>query len=94
MIQHINPFGCPLILIILMYQEIKMHVVPPENAGERFSLEFAKCLNRDVWLEDFSTLEATQSVLASGAKTHFVLKDEEILIRHFYQVLEDWMRVP
>jgi phenylpropionate dioxygenase-like ring-hydroxylating dioxygenase large terminal subunit len=75
-----------------MYQEIKMYVVPPQSAGERFSLEFAKCINRDTWLEDFSTLENTQEVLGSGAKTHFTLKDEEILIRHFYKVLEEQIR--
>jgi phenylpropionate dioxygenase-like ring-hydroxylating dioxygenase large terminal subunit len=75
-----------------MYQEIKMHVPLPRNAGECFSKEYAKCLNRDVWLEDFSTLENTQEMLGSGAKTHFILQDEEILIRHFYTVLEDHVR--
>jgi len=77
-----------------MYQEIKMHVVPPKTAGEQFSMEFAKCLNRDIWLEDFSTLENTQEMLGSGAKTHFILQDEEILVRHFYKELGDWLRVP
>ena len=74
-----------------MYQEIKMHVQPPTNAGERFALEHAKCLNRDTWVEDFSTLETTQTVLASGAKSHFMLQDEEILVRHFYRELEKYI---
>jgi carnitine monooxygenase subunit len=73
-----------------MYQEIKMFVRPPKTAGERFALEHAKCLNRDTWLEDFSTLETTQTVLGSGAKSHFILQDEEILMRHFYQMIEDY----
>lgn len=72
-----------------MYQEIKMFVVPPRTPSERFALEHAKCLNRDTWLEDFSTLETTQTVLRSGGKTHFVLQDEEILLRHFYRTLEE-----
>jgi hypothetical protein len=72
-----------------MYQEIKMFVPPPQNAGERFALEHAKCLNRDTWLEDFSTLETTQTVLGSGGKSHFILQDEEILVRHFYRALEE-----
>lgn len=75
-----------------MYQEIKMFVNPPRNAGEVFALEHAKCLNRDTWLEDFSTLETTQTVLASGGKTHFILQDEEIALRHFYQTLEQQVR--
>jgi phenylpropionate dioxygenase-like ring-hydroxylating dioxygenase large terminal subunit len=74
-----------------MYQEIKMFVRPPKTAGERFALEHAKCLNRDTWLEDFSTLETTQTVLGSGAKSHFILQDEEILMRHFYQMIEDYI---
>lgn len=74
-----------------MYQEIKMYVVPPTNAGQSFSMEFAKCVNRDTWLEDFSTLESTQEVLGSGAKSHFVLQDEEICLRHFYSVLDRYV---
>ena len=68
-----------------------MFVVAPTNAGERFALEHSKCLNRDTWLEDFSTLETTQTVLGSGAKTHFILQDEEILLRHFYGILENYV---
>jgi hypothetical protein len=42
-------------------------------------------------MEDSSTLEQTQKVLASGAKTHFVLQDQEILIRHDQKVHEDYV---
>ena len=75
-----------------MYQEIRMFVVPPADAGERFALEHSKCMNRDAWLEDFSTLETTQTVLGSGAKTHFILQDEEILLRHFYRTLDAYIQ--
>lgn len=75
-----------------MYQEIKMHVTLPRKASEVFALEHSKCMNRDTWLEDFSTLETTQTVLNSGGKTHYILQDEEILLRHFYQVLEKAVR--
>lgn len=74
-----------------MYQEIKMYVIPARNAGQCFSAEVAKCINRDTWLEDFSTLESTQEMLGSGAKQHFVLQDEEICVRHFYQMLDQWI---
>jgi len=70
-----------------MYQEIRMFINLPTNAGEVFATEYAKCINRDTWLEDFSTLETSQTVLGSGGKTHFILQDEEILLRHFYKVL-------
>lgn len=72
-----------------MYQEIRMYTAPVRNNGQRFSLEVARCINRDTWLEDFSTLEQTQQMLRSGAKTHFILQSKEVLIRHFYKVLED-----
>jgi phenylpropionate dioxygenase-like ring-hydroxylating dioxygenase large terminal subunit len=75
-----------------MYQEIKMHIVPPRTPSELFALEHAKCMNRDTWVEDFSTLETTQTVLKSGGKTHFILQDEEILLRHFYATLEAAVR--
>jgi hypothetical protein len=67
-----------------------MYVIPPQNAGQFFSAEFAKVINPDTWLEDFSTLESTQEVLGSGAKDHFVLQDEEICVRHFYKTLDEW----
>jgi phenylpropionate dioxygenase-like ring-hydroxylating dioxygenase large terminal subunit len=72
-----------------MYQEIKMFIAPPTTPGEAFATEYAKCFNRDIWLEDFSTLENTQQVLGSGAKSHFILQDEEILLRHFYKILDE-----
>ena len=36
-------------------------------------------------------MEATHAALKSRVKTHFVLQDGEILIRHFYQVLDEYM---
>ena len=37
------------------------------------------------------TMENTQQVLASGAKTHYILGEQEVLIRHFYQVLNGYL---
>jgi hypothetical protein len=42
-------------------------------------------------MEDGSTLEQTQTVLASGAKTHFIFQDEELLLRHDNKVLLDFV---
>ena len=55
----------------------------------RFSLEYSKILLRDAWLEDGSTLEATQIGLESGAITHQILQDQEVLIRHSSKVVDD-----
>lgn len=59
------------------------------TAAQRFGLEFSKILLRDAWLEDGSTLEATQVGLESGAITHQILQDQELLIRHAAKVVDD-----
>jgi len=69
--------------------EIKLYFLPAENAGHRFSQEHMKCRVRNVLQEDARAHEALQSGLASRAKTHFILQDDEIQIRHFHKVLED-----
>jgi hypothetical protein len=68
-----------------------MYYPEAENAGQRFYQEFGKCTLRDITLEDLSVCEATQSVLASGARTHFNLQDQEIVIRHGHKVVRDWV---
>ena len=60
-----------------------------DTAAQRFGLEFSKILLRDSWLEDGSTLEATQRGLESGAITHQILQDQELLIRHSAKVVDD-----
>lgn len=69
--------------------ETRIYFPPAQNAGQRFSQEYGKCALRDTLREDGNTLEAIQRNLASGAKTHFVLHDEEILIRHSHKVVSD-----
>jgi len=60
-----------------------------DTVPQRFNLEYSKVLLRDAWLEDGSTLEGTQIGLESGAITHQILQDQEVLIRHSYKVVED-----
>ena len=69
--------------------EVRNYFPEPQNVGQRFSQEYSKTFFRDVLMEDANTLENTQHVLASGAKTHFILQDQEILIRHDHKVHED-----
>lgn len=62
-----------------------------ENAGQRFSQEYSHLMRRNAWLEDTSTMEATYAGLATGALLYFMLSDPEILVRHGYKVLEDYV---
>jgi hypothetical protein len=49
--------------------------------AQRFSQEHSRVMFRDIMCEDGRQIEETQSMLKSGAKRHFVLKDEELLVR-------------
>jgi phenylpropionate dioxygenase-like ring-hydroxylating dioxygenase large terminal subunit len=71
--------------------ESRMYFPKPMTAGERFFQEYSKVTTRNVLLEDGSLLEKTQAVLASGAKRHWHLQDEEIAIRHFHSVVEEYV---
>ena len=51
------------------------------NAAERFSQEYGRVMFRDIMNEDGRQIEETQSMLKSGAKKSFILKDEELFIR-------------
>lgn len=69
--------------------EARAYLPSAQTAAQRFSLEYSKVLLRDAWLEDGSTLEATQVGLESGAITHQILQDQELLIRHSAKVVDD-----
>lgn len=71
--------------------DARMYLPEPENAAQRFTAEFTKCMLRDAWLEDGSTLEATQVGLNSGAISQLILQDQEVMIRHFHKQLNQWI---
>jgi phenylpropionate dioxygenase-like ring-hydroxylating dioxygenase large terminal subunit len=71
--------------------EVRTYFPQPVNAAERFSQEHARVTYRDLIMEDGSTMERTQSVVASGAKTHFNFQDEELLLRHDNKVLAEYI---
>ena len=72
--------------------EGKMYYRPPTTNSERWALQCAQLIARNAWLEDTATMEATQAALQSGAKTELNLQDEEILVRHGYHALEQFMQ--
>ena len=69
--------------------EGRLYLPKGNNLAEWFSRDYSKCLTRDVWMEDGSTLENTHFGLASGAITEQLLQDQEIMIRHADKVLKD-----
>jgi phenylpropionate dioxygenase-like ring-hydroxylating dioxygenase large terminal subunit len=64
------------------------YFVPPENATERLAQEHSLCTTKDFAMMDANTLEATQLMVASGARDKFYLGDQEVMIRHFHQVIQ------
>ncbi len=72
--------------------EGKMFYRPPRTNSERWALQCAQLIARNAWLEDTATMEATQAALQSGAKTEMMLQDEEVLVRHGYHALEQYMQ--
>jgi phenylpropionate dioxygenase-like ring-hydroxylating dioxygenase large terminal subunit len=69
------------------------HIAKPTTNSQRWAQEYAQVLQRNAWLEDTATMEATQEALESGVKKVMNLQDDEILIRHGYEVLEKYMTV-
>jgi phenylpropionate dioxygenase-like ring-hydroxylating dioxygenase large terminal subunit len=59
-----------------------------ENASERFAREFAMISTMEVHAEDTAVIEAGQRGLESGALKHIHFQSQEVLCRHFFQVLD------
>jgi phenylpropionate dioxygenase-like ring-hydroxylating dioxygenase large terminal subunit len=68
-----------------------LYFVPPKNALERLRQELAAVTFKEFALQDCNTLEATQTMLASRAVSHFPLNDQEILIRHLHKTAGEYV---
>jgi phenylpropionate dioxygenase-like ring-hydroxylating dioxygenase large terminal subunit len=64
------------------------YFVPPKNAWERVQQELAVVSFKEYGLQDANTLEATQTMLESRAVTEFPLNDQEVMLRHLHQRVE------
>jgi hypothetical protein len=71
--------------------EVRFYYPKAVTLAQRFSQEYAKVILRDINMEDGSTLERTQTMLASGAKKEIVLQDQELLIRQHHKVTETYL---
>ena len=70
---------------------VRMYYAPPRTAGQRFAQEYFRCELRDTLYEDLSIIERIQANLRAGVKREMHLQDEEIMVRHSYKVVEDYV---
>ena len=69
--------------------EARIYYPKAKTPAQQFSQEYSRATFVDgVLVEDGGKFEKTQSTLASGAKEEGMLADEEVLIRHHYNVTE------
>jgi phenylpropionate dioxygenase-like ring-hydroxylating dioxygenase large terminal subunit len=73
------------------FWEGRYHCQPPRTNSERWAIEHSVTLQRNTWLEDTATMENTQRAMMSGAKKIQNLQDDEVLLRHSYQTIADYV---
>lgn len=67
--------------------EVKLYWEKPRNAAQRINHEITRAMTVSVVREDMSSLETTQEVYQSEAFSHLNLSDQEIAVRHNYEVI-------
>jgi len=72
--------------------EARFYVEKPKTAADRVAREYAKCLYRDAIREDMVRLEGAQQMLGAGVLKEIHLSDQEVMLRHNYHVVEDYVR--
>lgn len=71
--------------------ETSLYFVPPTNAFERLQQELAVVTFKEFGMQDGNTLEATQTMLESGAVRDFPLCDQEIALRHLHRTAREYV---
>lgn len=71
------------------YWEFQFYMPPARNAGERLNQEYSVILGRDGVREDMFPPERIQKSVESGGIDHFLLSDQELLVRHYYKRIEE-----
>jgi phenylpropionate dioxygenase-like ring-hydroxylating dioxygenase large terminal subunit len=72
--------------------EARVYYPKADKPSGRFYQEYMKVVLRDVASEDFATTEHVQRGMSTGAKTHMVLQENEILCRHHHEVCNAYIR--
>jgi phenylpropionate dioxygenase-like ring-hydroxylating dioxygenase large terminal subunit len=68
-----------------------LYFVPPKTARERLGQELAAVTFKEYALQDGNTLEATQTMIESGAVREFPLNDQEVLLRHLHKTAREYV---
>lgn len=84
---YITHYAWPLAVDRTLW-EIRFHFRVAVSARERLQQEYFKCLIREALQEDTSAHEHVTAGVSSRAKSHIVLQDDEVSIRHFRNVLD------
>lgn len=71
--------------------EIRMHFREPATVREHLGQEYFKRLTLDTLQEDTVAHENVYAGLASRAKSHVILQDNEVAIRFFHKTVEDYV---
>jgi hypothetical protein len=60
----------------------------PLTNSEQWAQRYAVVLQRNAWLEDTATMEDTQAALRAGVLDKVNLQEDEILLRHAFEVIK------
>ncbi len=71
--------------------EAFLYFRPARSVRERVAHEVAAVVFKEFALQDAGMLTGTQMALESGVLDRFPLNDQEVLVRHFHEVVADWV---
>ena len=71
--------------------EVRFHFKEPLSVRDRFRQEAFRRISLDILQEDVFAAERVYAGLASGAKSHMILQDSEIILRHRLKVVENFI---
>ena len=71
--------------------EVRFHFKEPLSVRDRFRQEAFRRISLDILQEDVFAAERVYAGLASGAKSHMILQDSEIILRHRLKVVENFV---
>jgi len=71
----------------------KYYVAQPKTNSQLWATLHAQTITRNIWLEDTGTMEQTQEGLESGAKPELLFQDDEVFLRHNFNVLQKYTAV-
>lgn len=70
--------------------ENNIYFPEPKNASERLAQETFVVTNKEYAMQDINTYEATQRMYNSGVRRTFPISDQEVLIRHFHKIIDEY----